>query len=179
MHQHYRKLCHLLADFDEWGQTTVLNLMLRYGRTHFASPFTKGEMASGDKKKFKKPKKAFYSDDDSKREQHSVEDETEEDEEEAPEMAEDHHLLLKSCLMLRCSTNSGVLLALASLFHYLAPPQEGADITRALVRVSRNRRAIAFGVLSSISTMSAARPEAYRQYIKDFFVCSTDPGTQN
>lgn len=39
IHPHFRKICHLLADFDEWGQLLTLDLLLRYGRVHFASPF--------------------------------------------------------------------------------------------------------------------------------------------
>ena len=31
LHEHYRKLCHLLADIDEWGQTMLLNLLLPGG----------------------------------------------------------------------------------------------------------------------------------------------------
>lgn len=38
LHPHYRKLCHLLADLDEWGQIMALNLLSRYVRTFFANP---------------------------------------------------------------------------------------------------------------------------------------------
>ena len=38
LHPHYRKMCHLLADLDEWGQITALNLLSRYVRTFFANP---------------------------------------------------------------------------------------------------------------------------------------------
>jgi AP-3 complex subunit beta len=40
IHQQYRKLCHLLADLDEWGQTQALALLTRYARANFISPFT-------------------------------------------------------------------------------------------------------------------------------------------
>lgn len=32
VHTYYRKLCHMLSDLDEWGQISVLDLLLRYGR---------------------------------------------------------------------------------------------------------------------------------------------------
>jgi len=38
LHAHYRKLCCLLVDTDEWGQTLLANLLLRYARTQFAPP---------------------------------------------------------------------------------------------------------------------------------------------
>lgn len=38
LHVHFRKICHLLADFDEWGQIITLDLLLRYGRTQFLAP---------------------------------------------------------------------------------------------------------------------------------------------
>ena len=31
LHRSYRKLCHLLADMDEWTQISVLNVLTRSG----------------------------------------------------------------------------------------------------------------------------------------------------
>ncbi len=49
-----RKLCHLLADIDEWGQIVILNILTRYGRTQFEDPSK--ARATGVKKK--QPKSA-------------------------------------------------------------------------------------------------------------------------
>lgn len=38
LHPHYRRMCRLLADLDEWGQLTWLNLLLRYARTMLSKP---------------------------------------------------------------------------------------------------------------------------------------------
>lgn len=38
IHPHYRKLCRLLADVDEWGQVFILNLLIRYARSQFTCP---------------------------------------------------------------------------------------------------------------------------------------------
>ena len=38
LHKHIRKICHLLADFDEWGQIIAVDILLKYGRTQFADP---------------------------------------------------------------------------------------------------------------------------------------------
>jgi AP-3 complex subunit beta len=38
LHAHYRKLCCLLVDTDEWGQALLTGLLLRYARTQFLPP---------------------------------------------------------------------------------------------------------------------------------------------
>lgn len=38
LHRAYRKLCHLLADVDEWAQITILNVLTRYLRSQFTDP---------------------------------------------------------------------------------------------------------------------------------------------
>lgn len=51
LHPHYRKLCHLLADLDEWGQTTAMGVLSRYVRANFTAP------AAPEPKKKATPKK--------------------------------------------------------------------------------------------------------------------------
>lgn len=38
LHPVYRKLCHLLADVDEWGQMAMLSALQRYVRNQFTDP---------------------------------------------------------------------------------------------------------------------------------------------
>lgn len=38
IHKNYRKLVNLLADVDEWGQVSVINMLTRYARTQFVDP---------------------------------------------------------------------------------------------------------------------------------------------
>jgi len=38
LHSSYRKLCHLLADMDEWGQITTLDVLACYARVFFRRP---------------------------------------------------------------------------------------------------------------------------------------------
>ncbi|CAJ0764224.1 13666_t:CDS:2, partial [Entrophospora sp. SA101] len=38
IHPHFRKLCRMLIDADEWGQIAIMGLLLRYGRTQFLNP---------------------------------------------------------------------------------------------------------------------------------------------
>ena len=114
LHPFYRKLCHMLVDMDEWGQTILLNLLLRYARTQFLNPVKPKKPEKPDvpgKKKKKKKEKSFYSDDDSDR------DPDDSDDEFAFQMDEDHRLLLKCAAPLLQSRNRCAVcqqLALAS-----------------------------------------------------------------
>ena len=38
IHKHFRKLCSLLVDVDEWGQIAILSMLTRYARTQFLDP---------------------------------------------------------------------------------------------------------------------------------------------
>jgi len=130
LHAHFRKICHLLADFDEWGQVVALGILTRYGRTQFLSPRRRVKR-KGKKKKTKATKdRPFYSDDEFSDEEkessaeesddEEAEDEDEEDEEEEVDVAEadldsDHALLLMQAALLLHSTSSAVGYSLSLL----------------------------------------------------------------
>lgn len=38
IHPCFRKLCSMLGDCDEWGQMSILNVLIRYGRSQFLNP---------------------------------------------------------------------------------------------------------------------------------------------
>nr|CDS22201.1 AP 3 complex subunit beta 2 [Echinococcus granulosus] len=46
VHKHYRKLCNLLMDVDEWGQIAIINMLTRYARAQFPNPKTCLESAA-------------------------------------------------------------------------------------------------------------------------------------
>lgn len=73
LHRPFRKMCHLLADLDEWGQTVTINVLIRYCHEQFQSPQLQNEgddNASSKRKNVKemfpqrKVRRGFYSDDD-------------------------------------------------------------------------------------------------------------------
>ena len=49
IHPHYRKLCQLLADVEEWGQVTLINVMIRYARQNFVDPFKHARAKAAEK----------------------------------------------------------------------------------------------------------------------------------
>jgi AP-3 complex subunit beta len=38
LHSHFRRICHMLIDVDEWGQIAILQVLTRYARTQFLEP---------------------------------------------------------------------------------------------------------------------------------------------
>lgn len=38
IHPHFKKLCTVLVDIDEWGQIATINMLLRYSRSQFLDP---------------------------------------------------------------------------------------------------------------------------------------------
>jgi hypothetical protein len=38
IHRHFRKICRMLVDMDEWGQILMANLLTRYARAQFVKP---------------------------------------------------------------------------------------------------------------------------------------------
>lgn len=41
LHKHYRKICHLVCDLNEWTQVAALDVLTRYVRTQFTNPARK------------------------------------------------------------------------------------------------------------------------------------------
>jgi hypothetical protein len=90
------------------------------------------------------------------------------DEEKKPEdiveLDPDHELLLKSCVPLLQSRNSGVILAVAKLYYYLAPAADTEKIEKPLVRLLRTHREQCYVVLTNIASMAIKRPVSKTAY---------------
>ncbi len=93
------------------------------------------------------------------------------------ELDEDHKLLLTTAFPLLKSRNSGVVVAVASLFHYLGSrsQMENEAVGKALVRVMRNHRGIQFVILNNIASLAATSPDTFRKYLKDFYAVVRAP----
>ncbi|GBC07185.1 hypothetical protein RclHR1_00730034 [Rhizophagus clarus] len=161
IHPHFRKLCRMLIDADEWGQVAIIGLLLRYARTQFLNPNPNEPRAIKKKKS-----RAFYSDEDSEKTDDSLEN--------SFILDPDHELLLRSCLPLLQSRNSAVVLSVAKIFYHLAPVEETYKLSRPLVRLLRSHREIQYVVLANIATMATQRPHLFEPHLQQFFVRSTD-----
>ncbi|XP_038072193.1 AP-3 complex subunit beta-2-like isoform X2 [Patiria miniata] len=168
IHKNFRKLCNLLIDVEEWGQIVIINMLTRYSRTQFLDP-NKADMIQEEQEK------SFYGSESDK-------DDDEDDEEKEKEpvkkpyvMDADHRLLLRSVKPLLQSRNSAVVMAVAQMYHHLAPKNEVGMIAKPLVRLLRSHREVQSVVLSNVATMSAKRRGMFEPFLKSFFVRSSDP----
>lgn len=176
LHAHFRKLCHLLADLDEWGQIKCVGVLLHYGRTHFTTPFSEAATHAAS---IPEKDRKFYSDsedsDDEKRGAKAAAKAAAK----SNEMDPDHALLLRSVQVLFRSQNSGVVLAAAALFQALAPVKDCCAVMgKALVHACRAHPEMQYCVLSAINAI-AAKPGGYARmfapYLKSFYVLAADP----
>uniref|UniRef100_A0A5S6QMZ7 AP-3 complex subunit beta n=1 Tax=Trichuris muris TaxID=70415 RepID=A0A5S6QMZ7_TRIMR len=160
IHKHYRKLCALLIDVDEWGQVTIINMFTRYARAHFTDPNRS------------RPTSDSEMEDSTSEESDSAQ--SEKSARRANPADPDLTLLLTSAKPLLQSRNSAVVLAVAQLFYYLAPKEEVNSIARPLVRLLRSYREMQFVVLTCIASISTERSAMFEPFLKSFFVRSSD-----
>ena len=189
LHRYYRKLCEALVDLDEWAQIIALNVLTRYARTQFTDPRravsseeaaakAAAKAAARSRPKKVRRKSGFYSDDESQ-----TDDEPEPDaaaeEDDSSSMDADHALLVRACMPLLRSRNAGVVLAVAGVYHYLAPrTRTTADaVGRSLVRVLRGHRETQYIVLTTIVKLAGVYPEMFKPFLQDFFVAASEPAS--
>uniref|UniRef100_A0A3Q3AAS6 AP-3 complex subunit beta n=2 Tax=Kryptolebias marmoratus TaxID=37003 RepID=A0A3Q3AAS6_KRYMA len=160
IHKNYRKLCNLLVDVEEWGQVVIINMLTRYARTQFTTPWKEDAVFDENNEK------AFYDSDSEKKKEQT--------ETKAYIMDPDHRLLLRNTKPLLQSRNTAVVMAVAQLYWHLAPKHEVSIVTKSLVRLLRSHREVQFIVLQNIATMSIQRKGMFEPYMKSFYVRSTD-----
>ncbi|KAJ3036661.1 AP-3 complex subunit beta-1 [Rhizophlyctis rosea] len=177
IHKHYRKLCRLLIDADEWGQIEILKLLLRYARGQFLDPTT------GRKKDVLKEMApvtpasgAFYSDDEDERARSRQSTQSKrEPVEQPPALDPDHELLLRCSRPLLFSQNPAVVISVVKIYFYLAPIEDCQQPAKALLRVLRSSREESYVALLTIVTMAQQYPELFRPYIRHFYVFAGEP----
>ncbi|PWZ00278.1 hypothetical protein BCV70DRAFT_231892 [Testicularia cyperi] len=59
LHQQFRKICHAIADMDEWGQISSLQVLSRYARANFAKPRSDNQSAAASSEKVEIPEMAM------------------------------------------------------------------------------------------------------------------------
>ncbi|CAH2087274.1 unnamed protein product [Euphydryas editha] len=155
IHRSYRKLCSLLADVDEWGQLTLLNVLTVYAKTHFPNPNNDSYSSESEK--------PFYESDSSG------------DKDSAPAVDPDLRLLLRAAKPLLQSRNAGVVMAVAQLFYHCGPVQELPPVAKAMIRLLRAPIEVQSVVLNSIASLTVTRRSLFEPFLKSFFVRNSDP----
>ncbi|KAH8338122.1 hypothetical protein KR059_009256 [Drosophila kikkawai] len=198
IHKNYRKLCNLLVDVDEWGQVIIINMLTRYARTQFVDPNADDDLADGVLSDGPTNER-FY--DESSTASNSDEATSEEDEEaknksrtnhggggannggsgtpsspaSSYHIDVDHRLLLRQTKPLLQSRNASVVMAVAQLYHHVAPKNEVQLIAKALIRLLRSHKEVQSVVLNCIASMSTKRKGIFEPHLKSFFVRTSDP----
>ncbi|KAJ3300013.1 AP-3 complex subunit beta-2 [Borealophlyctis nickersoniae] len=167
IHKHYRKLCRLLVDADEWGQIEILGLLLRYAKGQFLDPNIGEKTAVVDQPRLpSKSHKDFYSEEDSGASGSSC----------SPNRLDpDHALLLRACGPLLFSRNPSVVLTVVKLYFHLTPADDCFRPAKALIRLLGLPREERHIVLLNIVTMAQQRPELFRSHIRHFFLFEGEP----
>ncbi|KAG5667756.1 hypothetical protein PVAND_015726 [Polypedilum vanderplanki] len=160
IHKNYRKLCNLLVDVDEWGQLLIINMLTRYARTQFTDPNIEDEVASDQEDK------PFY--DGSSESEKSFKKPT-------YTLDPDHRLLLRQTKPLLQSRNAAVVMAVAQLYHHVAPKNDVTIVAKALIRLLRNHTEVQSVVLTCIASMTLSRKAIFEPFLKFFFVRTCDP----
>ena len=140
IHPNYRKFVSLMADFDEWGQVILINMLVRYSRSQFLNPNiiqnskdTDGEDGDAD-------------DDNANFDLNNCLD----------NLDPDHRLLLKNAKPLLQSRNSAVVMAIIQLYLYLAPNSElNSAIVRPLIRLLHSKPEIQIVILTNIVSLTS------------------------
>ncbi|CAE7850732.1 Ap3b2, partial [Symbiodinium microadriaticum] len=183
-------LCTVVADLDEWAQITALNVLTRYARTQFTDPrrtlsdadkaaLDAARAARSAKAKAKPARRAgFYSDDEDETDS-APEDFAATVEDDASSLDADHALLIRAAIPLLKSRNAGVVLAVAGVYHYLAPRSRAHAemVGRGLVRAMRGHRETQYIVLTSIVKLAGEYPEMFNQFLQDFYVAASEPAS--
>lgn len=130
LHPHYRRICRLLVDADEWGQVVALEILIRYARAMLEKPENSGNIEPTTAAKSKNQKQATNG---------SSKDVEDEESEEQDELDPDIELLLHCAIPLFQSRNSAVVLGNVKLFYLIAPASHdevGQDkLVRPLLRL--------------------------------------------
>ncbi|XP_061391616.1 LOW QUALITY PROTEIN: AP-3 complex subunit beta-2 [Musca vetustissima] len=188
IHKNYRKLCNLLVDVDEWGQVIIINMLTRYARTQFVDP--NADEVSEEENAQEGNDKKFYDDSDSQSNDDSDDDEAKKSSKtkskpkiKSPNSSPsssyhvdlDHRLLLRQTKPLLQSRNASVVMAVAQLYHHVAPRQEVQIVAKSLIRLLRSHKEVQSVVLTCIASMSTKRKAIFEPHIKSFFVRTSDP----
>jgi AP-3 complex subunit beta len=111
LHPHYRRICRLLVDADEWGQIVALQILIRYARAMLEKPESSGSTEPTPTYSAKHRQTTNGSSKNTEEEQSDEQD----------ELDPDIELLLHCATPLFQSRNSAVVLGNVKLFYLIAP----------------------------------------------------------
>ncbi len=151
LHPHFRRICSLLKDMDEFDQVNVLDVLIRYARQCFTYP--------REVQKKERDVAVFY--DDEKGVVDTVLD-------------QDYQLLLLSVLPLFHSRSSAAVMAAVRVYRHLAPTTDTYKVVPPMIGLLRNPSNVQYIVLTNIAAIALEDPDIWQSYVKHFFVYPSD-----
>ncbi|GAA47158.1 AP-3 complex subunit beta-2 [Clonorchis sinensis] len=189
IHPHYRKICSLLMDVDEWGQVIILNVLTRYARTQFLNPakLPPIQVSSAVNGQIEAIKTSDLIElesctdvatdgettkgtgtDGKELQPYSMEDAI-------PILQADYALLVNSCRFLLQSRTTAVVVAVAQLLFALEAKEHFPGVAKALIRCLRGSREVQYVVLCNIATLSMVHRGLFEPFQRSFYVFADDP----
>ncbi|KAJ3151092.1 AP-3 complex subunit beta-2 [Geranomyces variabilis] len=167
IHKHYRKLCRLLVEADEWSQIMILELLILYARTFFLRPpeDEAPNVAAAENS-------PFYPDE---RNGRDAKPDVDRAETLRNQIDPDHQLLCRSCAPLLSSRNPSVVLTVAKLYNHIGTTSMCAAPAKALVRLLNCSREERYVVLLNIASMAQERPFLFKPFVRSFFIFGGEP----
>lgn len=163
IHIHYRKLCRLLIDCDEWAQIEIIKLLLRYVRGNFSDPhFDSCHPPSPTHND------SFYSDTYGNAVSKSAAKDT--GGSAYVGLDPDHLLFIRTCRNLLISRNPSVVLHAISVFYYVAPIRDLRKSIPSLIRLLRYTEENLYSVMLTAVSISRRVPFAFAPYARQFAV---------
>ncbi|KDQ14349.1 hypothetical protein BOTBODRAFT_132529 [Botryobasidium botryosum FD-172 SS1] len=150
LHQHYRRLCRVLVDADEWGQIELLDLLARYARTMLSKPVVEKLETEVDTSSFG-PQNIS-----------------------SEEVDPDLTLLLESSSPLFQSRNPAVVLAVFRVFYYVGPPSGQSKAVPHLLRLLHRSPQIERVVLENLAVVGRESPRLLMSSMNRFFLKADD-----
>ncbi|KAI9011222.1 Clathrin/coatomer adaptor, adaptin-like protein [Gaertneriomyces semiglobifer] len=173
IHKHYRKLCRVLVDANEWEQIAIMTLLGKYVRLFFDRP-DDVEDTQALQVMDSHQHSLFSSESNSEFEIKHVQ-ESIKNSQPRNSLDPDHELFLIACEPLLNSRNTSVVLTAIQIFYHQAPRSYLSRGIRALMRLLRTSKEERYITLRTISTIASRCPQAFEPYLKHFFVFEGEP----
>ncbi|KAG4304059.1 hypothetical protein PORY_002582 [Pneumocystis oryctolagi] len=158
IHPHYRRICRVLHELNEWDQTIVLNILLVYARKCFLMPQNTNYHDLNEEK--------FYSDEELNQNTSKSRD--------GALIDKDLDLLLTSVIPLLKSRNSSVVMAACKILYHVGPSTKYNELAKPLIWLLKKTPDIQYITLTNIAAISIKYPDIFSSFYKHFFIYPSD-----
>lgn len=169
LHVHYRRICRLLVDADEWGQAIALDILIRYARAMLENPESSANTQTPNVEKPSDQDKTL----------NGETGDVSEPQEDAEDLDPDIELLLHCAIPLFQSRNSSVVLGTIRLFYLIAPASHEevgqAKLVRPLIRLMNGLESTEVRTIATEVCRQVAEEKPVSQGLFPYLLILTEP----